>query len=130
MSERRTSARQKSFMHGRILFNNRQSAVDCLIRDVSEHGAKLIFSDTAGIPEAVDLYIPYKDQTMRAHVQWRHGEEVGVAFGAAGRAPAPSPGVAELAERVEQLETEVASLRRMLKRLKGQVAAGAEPDAA
>ena len=67
MSERRTTGRKKSFLRGCILFNNRQSAIDCLIRDVSDHGAKLIFPDT-GVPDVVDLYIPHKDLTLRAHV--------------------------------------------------------------
>ena len=90
MGERRTSTRKKSFLRGRVMYNNRQSAVECLIRDVSEHGANLIFSDTASIPEVVELYIPQKDQTFRAHVQWRSGDEVGVAFGDAPAAPAPA----------------------------------------
>jgi hypothetical protein len=128
MGERRTSTRKKSFLRGRVMYNNRQSAMECLIRDVSEHGANLIFSDTASIPEVVELYIPQKDQTFRAHVQWRSGDEVGVAFGDV--APAPAAGGGDLAGRVERLEAEVASLRRMLRRLKADIAAGNEPEAA
>jgi hypothetical protein len=127
MGERRTSARKKSFLRGRVMYNNRQSAIECLIRDVSEHGANLIFSDTASIPETVELYIPQKDQTFRAHVQWRSGGEVGVAFGEAAAAPVAG---GDLAGRVERLEAEVASLRRMLRRLKADIAAGNEPEAA
>src|SRR5215216_2022471 len=108
MGERRNSARQKSFLHGRIYFNNRRSAIDCLIRDVSGEGARLIFSQTGSIPDVVELHIPQKDQTLRAHVQWRSGEEVGVAFKAA---QAQAPAAADLEERVQQLETEVAALK-------------------
>jgi hypothetical protein len=129
MSERRKSARQKSFLRGRILFNNRQSGFDCLIRDLSDDGARLIFSDTAGVPEVVELYIPHKEQTLRAHVQWRSAGEVGIAFAASAHA-AHSAGMADLAERVEKLESEVASLRRMLKRLKSDVVGLTEPEAA
>lgn len=126
MSERRSTSRSKSFLRGRILFNNRQSGVDCLVRDYSEQGARLIFSDTAGIPAMVELHIPQKDQTLRTHVQWRRGNEVGVTFHHAAE-PAPQPAAtADLTERVEQLEAEVALLKRMLKRLKADVAAGTE----
>jgi hypothetical protein len=128
MSERRNSARLKSFLHGRIYFNNRRSAIDCLIRDVSDDGAKLIFSQTTSIPDAVDLYIPQKDQTLRARVQWRSGDEVGVAFRSA-NAPARRSDTADLADRVGQLEADVSALRRMIKRLKADVA-GTDPDAA
>src|SRR5262245_30674750 len=126
MSERRRTSRSKSFLRGRILFNNRQSGVDCLVRDFSEQGARLIFSDTAGVPGMVDLYIPQKDQFLRAHVQWRRGDEVGVTFAHAEESKPQPAAAADLTERVEQLEAEVALLKRMLKRLKADVAAGIE----
>ena len=126
MSERRNASRTKSFLRGRILFNNRQSGVDCLVRDYSEQGARLIFSDTAGIPAVVELHIPQKDQMLRTHVQWRRGNEVGVTFHHAAESTPQPAATADLTERVEQLEAEVALLKRMLKRLKAEVAAGIE----
>ena len=63
-----------------IYFNNRRNVVDCLIRDISPYGARLIFSDAVTTPDVLDLYIPQKEQTLRIHVIWRHGQEVGVAF--------------------------------------------------
>jgi hypothetical protein len=128
MGERRTSARQRSFLRGRILLNNRQVVLDCLVRDLSEHGAKLIFPENPGIPDVLELHIPQKEQTLRAHVQWRDGKEVGVTFAPVEAAHAGD--TTALAARVEQLETDVAALRRMLKRLKADIAAGNEPDAA
>lgn len=122
MGERRRETRRKSFLRGRIFFNNRRSAVDCLVRDISAAGARLIFSDAVSVPDVVDVYIPQKEQTLRAHVQWRHGDEVGVEFPDA--MPAPSPAQhneGELNERVARLESEVATLRRMLKALKADV---------
>jgi hypothetical protein len=130
MSERRRSARSKSFLRGCVLFNNGRSALDCLVRDVSAAGARLIFTEPAAIPDTVDLHIPQKDKTLHAHVQWREGQEIGVTFAAASPTLAPSREIAELTERVQQLEVEVASLRRMLKRFKAQVAAGDKPNAA
>ncbi len=124
-SERRRAARQKSFLRGCIYFNNRRSAVDCLIRDISAEGARVIFSDSITIPDVVDLYIPQKEQTLRAEVHWRHGMEVGVAFGK-GAAPGPDQTVSsgDVAGRVERLEAEIASLKKTMKKLK----AGMESD--
>ena len=131
MSERRNAALQKSFLQGRIHFNNPSSAIDCLVRDVSPEGARLIFSQTGSIPDAIDLHIPQKEQTLRAEVQWRSDREVGVAFNSARVSARGSNGkVADLAERVGQLEAEVAALKRMIKRLKSEVAATLDPDAA
>ena len=117
--EHRKSLRQRSFLHGCIYFNNRRSAIDCLIRDMSPQGARLVFSQTATIPDVIDLHIPQKDQMLRAHVQRRTAGEVGISFDAA---PSPAiPASDDLAARVQQLEAEVAALKRMLKRLRADV---------
>jgi hypothetical protein len=134
--ERRKVARQKSFLRGSLHFNNRRSVVDCLIRDISQYGARLIFSDTVTVPDVVELYIPQKEQTLRAHVIWRHGQEVGTAFAqhlqmepaSAETADAAAAQAGSLAERVTRLEAEIAALRRVLKKMKAD--AGPEFDVA
>ena len=100
--ERRKIARQKSFLRGMIYFNNRRNAVDCLIRDISPYGARLIFSDAVTTPDVLDLYIPQKEQTLRTHVIWRHGQEVGVAFAQATQLDSVTE-TGDLAERVARL---------------------------
>jgi len=116
-SERRRIARQKSFLRGMVYFNNRRSVADCLIRDISPYGARLIFSDTVTTPDTLDLYIPQKEQTLRAHVIWRIGHDIGVAFPQATQSEPAAPS-GELAERVVKLEAEIASIKRVLKKLK------------
>ncbi len=129
MAERRNATRQKSFLRGCIYFNNRRNAVDCLIRDISSTGAKLIFSDAITVPDVVDLYIPQKEQTLRAEVHWRHGTELGVAFTASAAAAPDQPlKPDDLAGRVERLEAEIATLKKVLKRLKADLVS--EEDAA
>ncbi len=124
MAERRRTPRQKSFLRGCIYFNKRRGAVECLIRDLSEQGARVIFSDAVSVPDMVELYIPQKEQTLRAHVQWRRGDEAGLAFpeSLGSRDVAPDPG--DLAQRVAHLEAEVAALRRALKQLKSELPGG------
>jgi len=129
MAERRHSARQKSFLRGCVYFNKRRNAIDCLIRDISDAGARIIFSDTVSIPDVVDLHIPQKEQTVRAHVQWRHGDEVGLAFPDAIRA-ADGTTDGELAARVAALESQVSALRRELKHLRQEIEAGESLDVA
>ena len=117
MGERRGNSRQKSFLRGCIYFNKRRSSMDCLIRDLSDDGARIIFSHTVNVPDVVELYIPQKDETVRARVKWRRGDEVGVDFSNHGRANA-APNDGDLSKRVAQLEAAVASLRRMVRQLK------------
>ena len=100
-----------------VYFNNRRSVADCLIRDISPYGARLIFSDTVTTPDTLDLYIPQKEQTLRAHVIWRIGHDVGVAFPQATQSEPAAPS-GDLAERVVKLEAEIASIKRVLKKLK------------
>src|SRR3954451_14365786 len=133
--ERRRITRQKSFLRGSIHFNNRRSVVDCLIRDISPYGARLIFSDAVTMPDVLELYIPQKERTLRVNVIWRHGQEVGVAFAqAASMEPAADPADPgsvsgqSLAERVARLEAEIVGLKRILKKMKTD--AGPEFDVA
>jgi PilZ domain-containing protein len=114
MTERRTGSRQKSFLQGRIFYNNRRTSVDCLIRDFSEHGARLKFSGTIVTPDVVELYIPNKEESYRAKVQWRNAKEIGVAFSFEEGSPPLAPGTSapDWSARIQKLEHDVASLQR------------------
>jgi hypothetical protein len=126
-AERRQIARQRSFLRGTVHFNHRRSALDCLIRDMTRYGARLVFSDAVTTPDVIDLYIPQKERTLRAHVTWRHGHEIGIAFAQAifiTQSPEPD----DLAGRVARLEADIAELKRTLKKLKAE--SGADRDVA
>lgn len=123
MSEHRRETRQRVFLKGRIVFNNGSSSFDCLVRDMSSSGARLVMSDATTLPEVFDLYIPQKDRTYRATLRWRREDGIGVTFEEPARAvaspTAPDPAltdasVAMLLRRVSELETENAALRRLL----------------
>jgi hypothetical protein len=123
--ERRKVSRQKSFLRGTIHCNNRQSVLDCLIRDISPYGARLIFSATVVVPDVLELHIPQKGQTLGAHVIWRHGREVSVAF-AHHMATEGRTDQGAVGERLQRLEAEVAALKRLLRQLKGSASRKAD----
>ena len=123
MSERRNSRRSKSFLRGFVYVSRRRGALACLVRDLSDKGARIIFSDQVTLPDMVDLYIPQREQTLRAKVSWRKNDEIGLAFFEAEQAPADStPSAGEIVQRVALLEAEITALRAVLKRLKGEKA--------
>ena len=126
-AERRRTPRQKSFLRGTIHLNNRRSALDCLIRDISPYGARLIFSVAVTLPDVLELHIPQKEQTTRAHVIWRHGQEVGVAF-AQHVAMEEITQDSDLSERVHRLETEVATLKRLVRQMRASATHEFEAD--
>lgn len=128
MAERRRAARKKSFLRGCVYFNKRRGAVDCLIREISDEGARIIFSDAVNVPDLVELYVPQKEQTLRARVHWRHGDEIGLGFPDLARSAA-APELGELALRVAKLESTVATLRRKFQQLKSNFPGADETEA-
>ena len=81
MSDLRKEVRLRTFLKGRIVFNNGNATMDCLVRDLSGIGARLALSETAALPDAFDLAIPAKDKVYKATLRWRRSDGVGVAFG-------------------------------------------------
>jgi PilZ domain len=130
MDERRGSRRQKSFLRGVVYFDRGRGVMSCLVRDFSEEGARIILSETIILPDSVKLHIPQRDQTHDARVQWRRGDEIGLAFTDVKPAGAVSAQEKQLIERVAQLEGEIAALQRTIKRLKRDKSADGEIEAA
>jgi len=120
MKERRSTSRQRSFLQGRIYYNNRRTTVDCLVRDLSDTGAKLTFSETIAVPEAMELYIPNREEIHRARVEWRVGNELGVSFGEAVATTAGPEASGDLASRVQRLELEILSLKRLVNEMRNE----------
>jgi len=118
MAERRNARRSKSFLRGLVYVSRKRGGLSCLIRDLSDKGARIVFSDTVTLPDTVELYIPQREQTLRARVTWRRNDEIGLAFSAAERPAEAPPTATEVADRVAVLEAEIASLRALLKRIK------------
>ena len=79
MIERRLLARHKTFIKGRIYFNNRLSSMDCIVRDVTSNGGRLEVSESVALPDSFELYFPNKDEHFRAQVEWRKGNNLGSA---------------------------------------------------
>jgi PilZ domain len=117
MAERRQASRQKSFLRGLVYPGNSPSAVSCLVRDLSDTGARLIFSAPIAATELLELHIPVKGQRLHGKVKWREGNEIGIAFVGENAVEAPPVGDGELAMRVVRLEGEIAALKQMIKRL-------------
>ena|ERR1700733_13604671 len=125
-NELRTSSRQRTVLRGCVYYNNRSAAADCLVRDVSSRGARLELSENVVIPDLIELYIPKRQETFRARVKWRRGNDVGVAYVDSGEGQEPDHDVgnlgapterghSDLEERVKKLEAEIVSLKRMIK---------------
>lgn len=112
--ERRKTLRTRSYLGGRVVFNHHASTMDCLVRNVSPSGAKLVFSGTALLPDRFEVYVARKDTTYAARIVWRTGDEAGVAFEDAPASNVISLETARQLRQLRQLEAERATLGRRL----------------
>jgi PilZ domain len=80
MSDRRKHQRWPAYWAGRIKFNRSDAVAECLVRNTSGSGAKLVVRGAVFVPREFVLHIPKHGIDYRATVIWRRSEEVGVAF--------------------------------------------------
>ncbi len=114
--ERRCSVRNRTLFRGKIIFNRRQSTLDCVVRNLSEGGALLVFPDSVPLPDLFELSIPVREESRMVRSRWRDSEHVGVAFAAADRQnEAPIP--LDLVRRLRKLERENAALKARIAEL-------------
>jgi hypothetical protein len=114
MIERRKNPRLRTFFGGVIAFNRRSSTMDCLVRNFSDRGAKVTFTDTATVPDEFDLTIQRKERAF--------GPD-GVALEGRGRGRVPRSRrslrahPARLGRRVRDCRAENAALKRRVAQL-------------
>ena len=103
----------RAVLKAEVRYNNGLMSAPCLVRDISDTGARLELGGDLALPDRFDLYIDKKQKTYRSIVKRRNGRDIGVAFEDAVQ---PSAEV-ELSERVGKLETEVAEMRELLAKI-------------
>jgi hypothetical protein len=78
MVERRKRQRWPTYWAGHIRYKRSGSTADCLVRNSSEHGVKLLLRGAVFVPREFELNIPKYAADYRAKVIWRRSEELGV----------------------------------------------------
>jgi hypothetical protein len=117
MPRERNSIRQRSLLRGVVYFEKNPFASECVVRDLSDNGARLEFSSPPlAAAERLELQIPVKGERHRCRIVWRSEMEIGIAF-----ADAPTAcEVESMAERMKRLEAEIASLKQIVRSLQRQ----------
>lgn len=77
--DRRRSRRWKVFKEGRIILGGGRS-VPCVIRDISEEGARLQVPSNTVLPETFQLLVKPDEVMMPARRVWLTLDQVGVRF--------------------------------------------------
>lgn len=78
--DRRAEPRQRIFKGGMLSFNRGYGALECVVRNLSPHGARLAFGETSAVPPHFGLRLSGEDRVRSAHVRWRTMTDIGVEF--------------------------------------------------
>lgn len=115
MLDRRQRARDRVVYGGVAEVGERGASRDCVVRNISENGAHLEFSNDVGLPkDTILLTIARKGRSFLAKIIWWRDNFVGVAFSS--ETPCELPG-SDLAERLRQSELKKRQLQRRIKEL-------------
>jgi hypothetical protein len=90
LSDTPRAPRRRVLKSGIIAFNDRFSAVPCIVRDLSGTGAHLRVEGTLNVPNSFELIIQLDGLEARCEVVWRKDNEIGVRFLSAPRAVTPT----------------------------------------
>jgi hypothetical protein len=116
MLDRRESVRNKVMYGGVAEIGERGATRDCIVRNISDRGATIEFSNVVTLPkEQISLRIARKGRSFLAKVVWWRDNFVGVAF----RAESPAEPVSDLAERLRKSEIKKRQLQRRIQELLG-----------
>ena len=108
-SDRRAAARMSTGLQAKAMFAD--TSKDCSVVDFTNKGARLQLQGFTALPDKFELYVPDRQASLRATVQWRVADEVGVLFDGP-RAGAPQDLV--LHSTVEKLEARIARLEAIV----------------
>ena len=118
MLDRRESVRDKVIYGGVAEIGERGATRDCVVRNISEKGASIEFSNVIKLPrEKIALTIARKGRSFLARVVWWRDNFVGVAFSS--ERPYDLP-VSDIEERLRKSEQKKRQLQRRIKELIGE----------
>ena len=117
MQDRRQTTRDKVLFGGVADTGEAGSARDCVVRNISDKGASIEFSNVAKFPkEQMSLTIARKGRSFLAKIIWWRDNFVGVAFSDT----PPTLPVSDLDERLRKSEAKKRQLQRRIKQLLGE----------
>ncbi len=78
--DRRDSTRQEADEYALTLLQGSDSAIACVVKDISETGARIMISADCFVPKRFKLCIPERDVIADCEYVWRRSDEVGLRF--------------------------------------------------
>ena len=79
-ADKRKSARKRSFLRGKIAYDNGAHSFDCTIRDLSNTGARIDLPAGQIVPKHFVLIDMRNANAYDGELKWRTGSQIGVSF--------------------------------------------------
>ena len=118
MQDRRQTTRDKVLFGGVADTGEAGSARDCVVRNISDKGASIEFSNVVRFPkEQISLTVARKGRSFLAKIIWWRDNFVGVAFNSDTSSELP---VSDLEARLRKSELKKRQLQRRIKELLGE----------
>jgi hypothetical protein len=117
MLDRRQNARDKVIYGGVAKIGERGDTRGCVVRNISENGASLEFSNVIKLPKKqMSLTVAKKGRSFLARIIWLRDNFVGVAFNSETSSELP---VSDIEERLRRSEKKKRQLQRRINELLG-----------
>ncbi len=78
-AEMRADKRRAIFRFGTLILAD-QSQISCIIKDISENGARISVESADALPDRLILKLDYTGVRRRARIAWRRDQEAGLSF--------------------------------------------------
>jgi hypothetical protein len=86
MEEHRVSPRRRTLKQGKAVLSD-VTVLDCVVRDMSEGGARLEFGGITKLPPEFRLLVVSTNLLIPVELRWQRGPVAGVAFTGPGKPP-------------------------------------------
>ncbi len=78
-SNNRGAGRRRMLKQGKVILTD-WTVLDCIVRDISETGARLAFGGPTSLPKEVRLLVVSSNEMFPGEVAWQRGLNAGVYF--------------------------------------------------
>ncbi len=116
MQDRRQSVRDKVLYGGVAGVGEGRGSVNCVVRNLSEHGACVELDSGTRLPEQIRLTITRRDRSVLARIIWRQANRLGLAF----RSMLTDADGSDLDARLRASEKKKRQLQRRINELLGE----------
>ncbi|WP_457094974.1 PilZ domain-containing protein [Microvirga sp. P5_D2] len=80
MGERRSIKRWPAVLAARITSDSGAVSIECIVRDLSDTGARIYLTDNSSLPLEFVLEIPSRGLRVQSRLMWGRGANHGVVF--------------------------------------------------